>query len=293
MHGLPTHKILESNGTTLSYYEWGNAKDPTILLLHATGFHARVWDQTIKALPEGFHIIAADMRGHGRSAKLGLLTDWRLAARDIAILIEHLGLTDMIGVGHSMGAHSMAQLAAKLPDRFRQILLIDPVIMAADYYSKVDIEIDVDGHPIARRRNDWASPKALFERLSNRHPYTLWDVDALHDYCDYGVLPNDDDEGYSLACAPRVEASVYAGSLLPTSNIYGELGKVEAPVTVLRAKTRKPEDKPVMDFSLSPTWPGVAGCFKNGTDIHLPELSHFIPMQAPERTAGFILDCAG
>ena len=45
-----------------------------------------------------------------------------------------------------------------------------------------------------------------------------------------------------------------------------------------------------MDFSTSPTWPEVAAQFPDGTDIYLPDYTHFIPMQNPELVAGYIAD---
>jgi len=43
-----------------------------------------------------------------------------------------------------------------------------------------------------------------------------------------------------------------------------------------------------MDFSKSPTWPQLADGFPAGRDVYLPELSHFMPMQAPELVANYI-----
>ncbi|MCY4324386.1 MAG: hypothetical protein OXD00_12000, partial [Gammaproteobacteria bacterium] len=43
-----------------------------------------------------------------------------------------------------------------------------------------------------------------------------------------------------------------------------------------------------LDFSASPTWPELAARLPNGKDFYWPELSHFIPMQAPERVAALI-----
>jgi hypothetical protein len=49
-----------------------------------------------------------------------------------------------------------------------------------------------------------------------------------------------------------------------------------------------PDEHAIMDFSLSPTWVEVANQFVDGTDVYLPELTHFMPMQAPELIADFI-----
>ena len=90
-----------------------------------------------------------------------------------------------------------------------------------------------------------------------------------------------------LACPPYVEASIYLGSA--ATDIFGQVARVRVPVTVLRARPRNP-DRDAMDFSSSPTFEGLAARFPKGRDVHLPELTHFIPMQDPALAADFILD---
>jgi hypothetical protein len=43
-----------------------------------------------------------------------------------------------------------------------------------------------------------------------------------------------------------------------------------------------------MDFAASSTWERLAEEFPNGRDVYLPHLTHFIPMQEPERVAQWI-----
>ena len=65
----PAEHAAVLNGVSLHWFEWGApGPEPTIVLIHATGFHARCWDQVVKALP-GRHVLALDLRGHGRSGK--------------------------------------------------------------------------------------------------------------------------------------------------------------------------------------------------------------------------------
>ena len=56
-------------GIELAYFEWGVRVGPTVLMLHATGFHARCWDGVIRKLGASMHVIAVDQRGHGKSGK--------------------------------------------------------------------------------------------------------------------------------------------------------------------------------------------------------------------------------
>jgi pimeloyl-ACP methyl ester carboxylesterase len=45
-----------------------------------------------------------------------------------------------------------------------------------------------------------------------------------------------------------------------------------------------------MDFSKSPTWPGLAAALPRGRDVFLPDHTHFIPMEDPALVARFIID---
>ena len=69
----PRQQRVSVNGVSLCYFEWGErvAGAPSTLLVHATGFHGRLWDQSVKQFsgPVAGHIVAIDMRGHGRSDK--------------------------------------------------------------------------------------------------------------------------------------------------------------------------------------------------------------------------------
>ncbi|MEM7216745.1 MAG: alpha/beta hydrolase [Pseudomonadota bacterium] len=284
----PRQHTLDVDGVGLCYFDWQPAASaasnaPTYLFTHATGFHARCWDAVIRALPTGGRVVAVDLRGHGRSARVAPY-DWASFGADLRTLVERLDLRDVVGVGHSMGGHCTVQAAAALPERFQRLVLVDPVIMNPDYYHLASGHglTDPLEHPISRRKGDFNSWQAMFERFRERDPYSLWRVDVLEDYCRYGVLPAADGGGVELACPPLIEASVYVGTT--GVDIRHLLPRIEVPVAVLRAAERDASaDR--MDFSASPTWPDLAAQFPRGVDLHLPELTHFIPMQAPDLVA--------
>lgn len=290
MHADPQHSFFDATDARVSFWEWGDPAGQPILLIHATGFHARVWDETVARLPKSYRIISVDMRGHGQSEKKGLLLDWSLVAKDVGELVDHLGLANAIGVGHSMGGHCLTQIAKARPQVFERLLLIDPVMMSPAAYesSPYNDLADPSEHMVARRRDAWTGWEEMYDRFKDRHPYSLWKTQALEDYCRHGIRPNDEGEGFRLACPPVMEASVYMGSI--NANLTGTLKEMTLPVTILRAKGREPGDEPVMDFALSPTWDRLYKEFGNARDVSLPHLSHFIPMQDPALTAHFILN---
>lgn len=288
----PEEHRVAANGIELAWFEW-NADErgvlPTILLAHATGFHARCWDQLVPHLGNR-HVISVDLRGHGRSTHVEF-EHWEAAGRDLADLILALELESVLGVGHSMGGHSMVDAAALVPGPFVGLVLLDPVIGEPGGY--------VDGgwipevfreapHPTVKRRNHFDSVQAMIDRFADRPPYAGFDRAVLRDYCEYGLLPDTENGGYKLACPPAVEASVYMTSRT-NKGIFESVAKVSVPVFIVRAK-RPTEDRELMDFSVSPTWPGLVDAFPDGRELHFSDRTHFLPQEDPAGMAALILE---
>lgn len=274
---------VHANGLDLACVEWPGKGRP-IFFVHATGFHARCWDQVIAQLP-GRHCYAVDLRGHGRSAKPPPPYSWLEMGIDVAEVAAALNLRDALGVGHSGGGYAVTVAAARVPDGFAALLLVDPSILAHERYGQHVGQATTSF--VLKRRNRWSSPYEMAAHFQDRHPYRLWQPAALHDYCTYGLLPSTDGEGYVLACPPEVEAAVYAGTA--RDDPYDLIHSLNLPVRVLRARQRGTAPPgAAVDMSFSPTTPDLATHFLCGEDILLPELSHYIPMEAPALVAQHI-----
>ena len=272
-------RFLEVNGARLAVWE-RPGEDPPVLLLHATGFHARCWDEVIARIP-GRRCIAFDARGHGRRSKPEPPYLWRDFGRDAAAVARALGVRGATGAGHSMGGHALALAAALEPAAFAELVLIDPVILPEAWYKGPGDELSM----VARRKNHWASWEDMFQRFKDRKPFDRWNRKVLLDYCEFGLVPAPEGRGYVLACPPAIEAAIYRNSTHPDSNIYREIATIEIPVTVVRMAKFTAE---IRDFSSSPTGPELASRFQRGVDLHYPDYSHFLPMEAPDLAADLI-----
>lgn len=278
---------IQANGISLGFAQWHaelRGREPTLLFVHATGFHSRVWDQLISHLPAR-HIVAVDQRGHGRSDRTEV-TGWQVFGRDLAAFVAALELRQLVGVGHSMGAHALVQAAAIESARFERLALIDPVIASPAAYHLAPPFAPGQMHPAAKRQNRFDSPQAMLERFAQRPPYTIFDPAALRDYCEHGLLPAPDGDGYELACSPQTEASVYMTGRA-NAGVYASIRALEIPVLIIRAKL-PPPDRNVFDYSSSPTWPGLVGEFRRAREVHLPERTHFLPMESPAEVAALL-----
>jgi pimeloyl-ACP methyl ester carboxylesterase len=286
MNTDPIRHTFKSNQLNITAYEWPG-DSPPILLLHATGFHARCWDQVIKHL-QGKHIYAIDMMGHGSSDKPHLPLDWNQYTDNVIDFIKAFNLTDITGVGHSMGGYLVTEAAAELKGRFKGLVLIDPIIFLPGIFNAPPM--DPEDFRIARRRNSFETPQAMFDHLYNKGNFSLWDRQVLLDYSTYGLIPNKEGSGYELACPPLIEAATYIARMSGKmrNDIYEQVKKIDIPVVVVRARDRSPEESP-FSFSSSPTNPQLASIFKQGRDIQFKQMSHFIPMENPKLTADIIL----
>lgn len=284
----PITQTYPVNNITLAVHHWAapEGDQPPLIFAHATGFHGRVFDAIIEQFP-AHPAYSVDLRGHGQSGG-GPISDWRLAARDIAGFLGAAGITGAIGIGHSMGAHALLQAAADHPGVFTRLVLFDPVIFAPAFYAAPEPLFSEDNpHPAIRRKRDFASPEAMIERFAARDPYRLFDRRVFADYCRYGLVPAPSGDGYELACAPEVEASVYASSR-SNGAILDAARTVDIPVLVVRAKQTG-----MGDFTSSPTWPDLAGILPQGTDLHRPDRTHFHPLEDPADAARIIAEWIG
>ncbi|MFJ1749874.1 alpha/beta fold hydrolase [Streptomyces sp. NPDC088116] len=97
-----------------------------VLLLHGLMGRASHWAATARWLSERHRAIALDQRGHGRSDKPpeGPFTRESYVS-DAETTIEQLGLAPVTLIGHSMGALTAWQLAARRPDLVRALIICD------------------------------------------------------------------------------------------------------------------------------------------------------------------------
>ena len=111
--------------------EWGDPKQPTLLLTHGTG----AWSGTWFALPDalaaaGWHVVAIDLPPFGLSLTAeGTRIDYSRAAQARRIL----GVIDTLDapvtlVGHSFGAGPALEAAMHAGTRLRQLVLVDPAL---------------------------------------------------------------------------------------------------------------------------------------------------------------------
>jgi pimeloyl-ACP methyl ester carboxylesterase len=118
----PTQRTIESNGIRLNIAEQG--KGPLVLMCHGFPESWYSWRHQIDALAAaGFHAVAPDMRGYGKSDAPEAIDQYTIfhLVGDMVGLLDALEAPTAVIVGHDWGANVAWQAARLRPDRFRAV----------------------------------------------------------------------------------------------------------------------------------------------------------------------------
>ena len=126
--------VHEVNGLTVHLLEAGfEAKGrPCVLLLHGFPELAFSWRKVMLPIARaGFHVVAPDLRGYGRTTGWHAEVDGELESfRGLSYVRDALGLVAALGqrsvqvVGHDMGSFVAASCALARPDVFGSVVLM-------------------------------------------------------------------------------------------------------------------------------------------------------------------------
>ncbi|MDA9497096.1 alpha/beta fold hydrolase [Bradyrhizobium sp. CCBAU 11357] len=117
-----TQRIIAGNGIHINIAEQGEG--PLVLLVHGFPESWYSWRRQIDDLAAaGFRVVAPDMRGYGKSdapQAIDQYTTLHLVG-DMVGILDALGESHAVIVGHDWGASVAWQAALTRPDRFRAI----------------------------------------------------------------------------------------------------------------------------------------------------------------------------
>lgn len=115
---------LPGRGTTFVREVPGPPYAPTVLLLHGWMVTADLnWFTSYAALAERFHVVAVDHRGHGRGIRTWRPFTLEDCADDAAVVVDELGLDQVIPVGYSMGGAVAQLMWRRHPERVAGLVL--------------------------------------------------------------------------------------------------------------------------------------------------------------------------
>lgn len=120
------------NGVDLHYRLDGPDGGPAVVFANSLGTDLRVWDALLPHLPQGLRLLRYDKRGHGLSEETPGPYGIDQLADDAAALIGHLGLSDVVFVGLSIGGLIGQSLAARHGGLLRGLVISNSAARIGD-----------------------------------------------------------------------------------------------------------------------------------------------------------------
>ena len=276
------HRIrLVGSPVEIAVQDWGG-EGPLALFHHANGFCAALWAGVAERLRDRFRVIAMDARGHGDSSQppLGEPATWERLCDDLEEVAEHWFEASgqrriALGLGHSFGGTLMMCVAARRPEIFDRLVLVDPVIFPenVDRSQARGNELAVRTLKRTRRWESRAEARAFF---GEKELFEAWEPRAIDLYVDE-ALRDCPDGGVELKCSPEVESSIFGG---PSSlDIHGEADRLETPTLLLWARAGNFE-RVVFD--------DLAARMRAGR-VEDVDAGHLIPMENPQVVADAVV----
>ncbi|HVY85651.1 MAG TPA: alpha/beta hydrolase [Caulobacterales bacterium] len=274
------------DGTMAGIAFGDQSRAPDILFLHATGFNARTYRALLEPLGGRFHVVAVDLRGHGRTTlrprRLGYVS-WRRHRNDIIQLLERHFCQPVTLAGHSMGATTSLLIAGHRPDLVRGMALIEPVILPSAVYALSELPFGTvilgAGFPLARkarvRRSHFASREEAVMLLSKRGVFRNFPLESLVDYVADGFV--EDKHGVHLACSPVYEAATFSAQ---RNYPWAAIKQAPGPIVLLRAE-HDSTTSPAAAHRIASLRPDIRLATVEGA-------SHMLPIERPDRARAAI-----
>ena len=222
--------------------------------LHANGYPPDCYKPLLELLKTEYHVFGMHLRPLWGDAKPEEIQSWHPFSEDLlhflASTIVGFDTSDksarstqptkqVIGVGHSIGAIVTLRAALKEPERFKALILLDPVLFTP--YRLIlwnlvrAMGLGERAHPVIAgaktRRRAFDDLETVFRRYRDRGIFRYMSDEYLRIYIQ--GIARKAKNGYKLVYSPEWEAHIYLTSL-QDFDIWRDLSKLEVPTLFIR-----------------------------------------------------------
>ncbi len=259
----------------------------TIHFAHANGFPPGCYNTLLKELSADFHVLAVHQRPLWKNSDPNKFNTWHILANDLIHFLDENNLKNIIGIGHSMGGVATIIAAAKRPDLFSHIVLIDPVLFLNKYYwlNKITpLWFTKKYLPIAKialkRKDKWESNEAAYYSLRGKKIFRLIPDDIFSEFIDGSIKENSDGSA-TLLYSKYWEAQVYC----TPSSAWKYLAKLSQPTLAIKASGTNLLYPPIWD-----KWKKIQ---PNAQFEIIENASHLVPLEKPMEIANLVRHFCG
>ncbi|HEV2355899.1 MAG TPA: alpha/beta hydrolase, partial [Puia sp.] len=212
---------------------------PFLHLAHANGFLPPTYRESLEPLFPHYHVVSIPARPLWGDTSPEWLKSWSQMADDLIRGLEEMKVSQVVGVGHSLGGVLTLYAAVKRPDLFSRVILIDPTMLEPKFLWQIRI-MKIFGFEARsflikgalRRRREWPSPREAYDYFRGRQLFKNWSDEMVKTYTDCIIEPTAQG-GVCLAYPPEWEARIY--KTIPT-DVWRLAKLLRQPTLVLRGE---------------------------------------------------------
>lgn len=285
-------RTITLDGKKARYYDLSDLAHKTANLPLApahfyggNGFTTGVYLPLLTKLSEQFTITSLALRGYWHD----LPTVKKLTREEDAdILIDFLEKTQdkpIVGIGHSQGATATAIAAAKRPELFSELYLIEPVTFTKSQTQMMNAapdEVKITQEPFKSTRAkqaDWESISAYYDYLRAHRAFKRINDAHLYEFAKHSLVQNKPGH-YRLMFAPEQELASYFDTPFVTDALQ-DLNALSLCYTIIVGKPSL-----FISDEVRKVWQQLVPA---DSIIELSDNGHLLPMEAPEQCASLII----
>ena len=222
-------------------FEFGGNGLP-LHFLHANGYPPECYKPLLELLKTEYRVFGMVLRPLWEDSKPEDIQDWHPLSDDLLRFLSDSKPDHVIGAGHSLGAIVTLRTALYAPDKFRALVLIDPVLfvpsLLAFWNFTRSIGLGDKIHPLVlgaqKRRRTFDNLEMVFRGYRKRNIFRYMSDDNLRIYIE-GITKPSKNGVYELVYPPEWEAQLYR-TWLRDSDIWRGLRNLNVPTLIIRGK---------------------------------------------------------
>jgi pimeloyl-ACP methyl ester carboxylesterase len=117
-------EVRATDGTPISYDVRGRGRT-TLVFVHCWSCNRAFWKEQVDAFADRYRVVSLDLPGHGASGHDRERWHIERYGDDVATVVHHLALHDVVLVGHSMGGPVSLAAAKLLRGRVKAVVAVD------------------------------------------------------------------------------------------------------------------------------------------------------------------------
>ena len=267
----------------IPFVDFGGTRSP-LHFLHANGYPPNCYRPLLERFAKKHQTCGMLLRPLWPNTKPSEINDWRPFSEDLIQMFDERRIDSVIGIGHSIGAIVTLRAALNQPNRFRALVLLDPVLFPRHFILEWNLLRQFGHghrfHPFIKaalkRRRKFDELETVFKGYRKRHIFRFFSDDNLRVLIK-GLTKPEADGGYELVYQPEWEARIYYTGIWRDWDLWTGIPRLDIPTLIIRGAESdafwKSTARQVKKIN-----PGI-------TLVTLENSTHLLPLEKPDEVS--------